>query len=57
MIIYFASIEPHNMDSFILMQKNMYVLLSHYDLNIGVIPFRKETWDIIKNDKEVDNEN
>ena len=42
MRIYFASIEPHNLT----MGRN--ILLSYYDLTGSPVPFRKETWEILK---------
>lgn len=42
MRIYFASIEPHNLT----IGRN--ILLSYYDLTGSPVPFRKETWEILK---------
>ena len=42
MRIYFASIEPHNLT----MGRN--ILLSYYDLTKSPLPFRKETWEILR---------
>ena len=42
MRIYFASIEPHNLT----IGRN--ILLSYYDLTRSSLPFRKETWEILK---------
>jgi len=42
MRVYFASIEPYNLT----MGRN--ILLSYYDLTGSPVPFRKETWEILK---------
>ena len=42
MRIYFASIEPHNLT----IGRN--ILFSYYDLTGSPVPFRKETWEILK---------
>ena len=42
MRIYFASIGPH----ILTMGRN--ILLSYYDLTGSPVPFRKETWEILK---------
>lgn len=50
MRIYFASIEPHNLT----MGRN--ILLSYYDLTRSPLPFRKETWEILKvRERGIDN--
>ena len=46
MKIYFASTEPHNMKMVKL------ILLSFYDIYISSIPFRKETFKILKNEQK-----
>ena len=47
---YFASIEPHNLS----MGRN--ILLSYYDLTGSPVPFRKETWEILKvRERRIDN--
>ena len=51
MRIYFAGIEPHNLT----MARN--ILLSYYDLTISPLPFRKETWEILKvRERGIDND-
>jgi hypothetical protein len=53
MIIYLASIEPHNI---IFMNRvdsqQQTILLSYYDLSCEGLPFRKETFKIIKERKD-----
>ena len=50
MRIYFASIEPHNLSM------GWNILLSYYDLTESPIPFRKETWEILKvRERRIDN--
>lgn len=49
MRIYFASIEPHNLT----MGRN--ILLSYYDLTRSSLPFRKETWEILR-ERGIDND-
>lgn len=49
MRIYFASIEPYNLT----MVRN--ILLSYYDLTKSLLPFRKETWEILR-ERGIDND-
>ena len=49
MRIYFASIEPYNLT----MVRN--ILLSYYDLTKSPLPFRKETWEILR-ERRIDND-
>ena len=51
MRIYFASIGPH----ILTMGRN--ILLSYYDLTGSPVPFRKETWEILKiRERRIDND-
>ncbi len=51
MRIYFASIELYNLA----MVRN--ILLSYYDLTKSPLPFRKETWEILKvRERRIDND-
>ncbi len=51
MRIYFASIEPYNLTM------GWNILLSYYDLTRSPLPFRKETWEILKvRERGIDND-
>ena len=48
MKVYFAGPEPHNLEK----SNPPNILLSYYDIYLGKIPFRKKTWEIVKEQHE-----
>lgn len=52
MIIYLASIEPHNIIFMDHWDQQQTILLLYYDLSCEGFPFKKETFKIIKERKD-----
>lgn len=47
MIIYLVGMEVHNIE-FCITNPPTNVLLSYYDITDGPLPFRKKSWELIK---------